>query len=156
MLTIISGERIGRLGKITLGCSATIFDNKRKKILLTKRSDNNQWCLPGGRVEAGEDVQEACIREVEEETGLTVRVVKLLGVYSNRNKLVKYSDESIGFQIVALNFEAEIIAGELGLSVETCDAGYFSLEDIGGMDMFDFHQDRIFDSFYLSQWPCIR
>src|SRR5690349_21801151 len=60
MAKIIQGERIGKLGKLVIGCSALIFDEKREKILLTRRSDNGRWCLPGGHMEAGESVAEAC------------------------------------------------------------------------------------------------
>ena len=53
MTQVLYGERIGKQGKIRLGCSAAIFD-ERGRILLTRRADNNQWCLPGGGMEPGE------------------------------------------------------------------------------------------------------
>ena len=92
MAKIIYGDRVGKLGKISTGCSAVIFDDTKDKILLTRRADNNQWCLPSGRIESGESVTEACIREVLEETGLQVEIVKLISIYSNPNQLVEYSD----------------------------------------------------------------
>ena len=56
-----------------------INDNK---ILLVKQkiSPNRAWSLPGGRVDAGEQLDEAIIRELFEETGLKVKVEKLLYV----------------------------------------------------------------------------
>ena len=72
MAKIITGHRVGQNGAIRVGCSAVIFDQQRQKILLTRREDNNQWCLPSGGMESGESASEACIREVEEETGLQV------------------------------------------------------------------------------------
>jgi 8-oxo-dGTP pyrophosphatase MutT (NUDIX family) len=74
MTQILYGDRIGRKGNIRLGCSAVLFDANREKILLTRRADNGQWCLPSGGVEPGESVTEACFRETWEETGLKVRV----------------------------------------------------------------------------------
>ena len=62
MTQILCGERIGKQGKIRLGCSAAIFD-ERGRILLTRRADNNQWCLPSGGMEPGESAAEACERE---------------------------------------------------------------------------------------------
>lgn len=85
---VLYGERFGKQGELRVGCSATIFDEKREKVLLTRRADNGRWCLPGGRMESGESAAEACEREVLEETGLTVRVTRLVGVYSNPDQLV--------------------------------------------------------------------
>jgi 8-oxo-dGTP pyrophosphatase MutT (NUDIX family) len=144
MTQILYGERIARQGKLRLGCSAALFD-EQGRILLTKRRDNGQWCLPGGAVEPGESVAEACEREVLEETGLSVRVKRLVGVYSHSDLLVVYPDGT-KVQIVALHFEAEIIGGELGLSDETSDCGYFTIEETEGLEMLGRHRERIIDT----------
>ncbi|MFH1256205.1 MAG: NUDIX hydrolase [Candidatus Diapherotrites archaeon] len=57
-----------------------------KKIVLTKRAVdpyNGCWVLPGGRIEMNETVEQACMREAKEETGLKVKIVKMTGVYSS-------------------------------------------------------------------------
>lgn len=144
MTQIIYGERIARQGKIRLGCSAAIFD-EGGRVLLTKRTDNGQWCLPGGGMEAGESVAEACEREVREETGLSVRVKRLVGVYSHPNQLAVYPDGNKA-HIVVLHFEAEILGGEPGLSDETTDYGYFTLKEVNGLDMLGRHKERILDT----------
>jgi 8-oxo-dGTP pyrophosphatase MutT (NUDIX family) len=127
-----------------LGCSAAIFD-EQGRILLTRRADNGQWCMPGGAVESGESVAEACEREVYEETGLNVRVKRLVGVYSHPDQLVVYPDGNKA-HIVALHFEAEILGGKLGLSNETTDFGYFAMEEIQGMELLGRHRERIIDT----------
>lgn len=144
MTQILYGERIARQGKLRLGCSAAIFD-EHGRILLTQRTDNGQWCLPGGGVEAGESVAEACEREVWEETGLSVRVKRLVGVYSHPDQLAVYPDGNKA-HIVVLHFEAEVIGGELGLSDETTDFGYFTLEEVEKLDMLGRHKERILDT----------
>jgi 8-oxo-dGTP pyrophosphatase MutT (NUDIX family) len=146
MTQVLHGNRIGKEGRIRLGCSAVIFNEAREKVLLTKRADNDLWCLPGGGVDPGESVEETIIREVREETGLTVRVLRLIGVYSDPNSLVVYNEKT-AVQIVALNFETEIISGEPGLSDETSDWGYYSLEEIDKLDMLLNHHSRIQDAF---------
>ena len=146
MTKVLHGERIGRKGRIRLGCSAAIFDELREKVLLTKRADNGLWCLPSGGAEPGESVEETVIREAWEETGLTIRVLRLVGVYSDPDSLVVYNDDT-AVQIVAPNFEAEITAGEPGLSDETSDWGYFSLGEIDKLDMLLNHKIRIQDTF---------
>src|SRR5512140_3349027 len=114
MIQILFGERIGRQGAIRLGCAAILFDETRQKVLLTRRADNGQWCLPSGGMEPGESAAEACAREVWEETGLHVRILRLTGVYSDPNQLIVYPDGT-KIQVVALNFETEVTGGELGL-----------------------------------------
>lgn len=144
MTQILYGERIAKQGKLRLGCSAAIFD-EHGRILLTRRQDNGQWCLPGGGVEAGESVAEACEREVGEETGLSVRVKRLVGVYSHPDQLTVYPDGNKA-HIIVLHFEAEALGGELGLSDETTAYGYFTLDEVEGLEMLGRHKERILDT----------
>jgi ADP-ribose pyrophosphatase YjhB (NUDIX family) len=90
-------------------------------------------------------VAAACEREVFEETGLTVRVKRLVGVYSHPDQLVVYRDGNKAF-MVAIHFEAEILSGEPGLSHETTDFGYFTLAEIEHLEMLGRHMERIVDS----------
>ena len=144
MTQVLYGERISRQGQLRLGCSAVIFD-EHGRIFLTRRTDNGQWCLPGGGMDAGESVAEACEREVWEETGLRVRVKRLVGVYSHSDQLVVYPDGNKA-HIVALHFEAEVISGEPGLSNETTDFGYFTEDQIQGLEFLGRHRERIMDT----------
>jgi ADP-ribose pyrophosphatase YjhB (NUDIX family) len=146
---VLYGERLGKQGTLRLGCSALIFDEKREKILLTRRTDNGRWCLPGGRMESGESAAEACEREVLEETGLTVRVKRLVGVYSNPDQLVIYPDGNKAFFVV-LSFEAEALQGELTLSDETTEFGYFSVSEMESMSMHGHHKQRVEDALAMT------
>lgn len=145
MTQVLFGPRLGKEGQIRVGCSAIIFDKNRGKVLLTQRTDNGRWCLPGGALEAGESAAEACEREVWEETGLKVRATRLTGVYSNPDQLVVYPDGNKAFFVV-ISFEAEILEGELGLSNETTAFGYFSLEEMESMPMHGEHKARVEDA----------
>ncbi len=155
MTQVLFGDRIGRQGELRLGSCAVVFDEARQKVLLTRRSDNGQWCVPGGQMEAGESVEECCLREVFEETGLTVRLKRLIAIYSNRDQLVVYPDGNRA-QIVVVSFEAEITGGELGLSDETTEVGYFSPADMETMPMLGRHKDRVLDALADQPAPIIR
>jgi ADP-ribose pyrophosphatase YjhB (NUDIX family) len=155
MARYFEGDRIGRNGRLLLGCSATLFDDRRSKILLTRRADNQRWCLPGGAMEPGESVTEACEREMWEETGLRVRVTRLLGVYSTPHRLLEYADGN-RYHLVSLNFEVVWVEGQLQLSDETTAYGYFSGDEIADMDIIEPHRERIRDLWEVRDVPLIR
>lgn len=52
-------------------------------VLIERRHPPHGWALPGGFVDLGETVEQAAVREAAEETGLKVKLVRLLGVYSD-------------------------------------------------------------------------
>ena len=155
MMKIHFGERIGKNGKLRIGCSAVIFDKTGQKVLLTRRTDNGQWCLPGGAMEPGESVIETCEREIQEETGLEVRAGRLIGVYSDPHQLVEYPDGN-KVQIVVLNFEAEVIGGEPGLSDETTEFGYFTWAEIESMNLIGRQKERIADALIRQEAAFVR
>ena len=139
------GDHIARQGELRLGCCAVLLDPTQSSVLLTRRSDNGLWCLPGGRVDSGESVTESIIREVLEETSLLVRVVRLTGVYSDPNQLVIYPDGNKA-HVVVLNFLVEYVSGEIHLSNETTDIRYFSLDQAVHMDLFHNHAQHLRDA----------
>jgi ADP-ribose pyrophosphatase YjhB (NUDIX family) len=143
---IVYGERASQSAMLRLGCSAVIFDAAREKILLVRRHDNELWGLPGGQMEAGESVAEACSREVFEETGLQVQVGRLVSVSSNPHRRIDY-DDGRRVQAVVLTFEADPIGGALRRSNETSGFGYFSLDEIRHLPLLDSHLERIIDAF---------
>lgn len=63
---------------------------KDSKILLVKRSidpESGKWALPGGYLSWDETTEEGVAREIREETGIDVKIVKLLGVYSGPHRV---------------------------------------------------------------------
>jgi len=155
MVEVIHGERVGKLGRLAVGCSAGILDSTGNKILLVHRADNSRWAVPGGYMEPGESAAEAAAREVLEETGLQVRVGRLIAVYSNPNILVEYPDGN-RYQIVALYFAAEPVGGELRPSFETTEVGYFSRDEIERLEMGRFDRQRVADAFARQEAALVR
>jgi len=65
---------------------AVILLNNKRDIILIRRKNppfQGQLALPGGFVDVGETVENACIRETQEETNLNVNISKLIGVFSD-------------------------------------------------------------------------
>lgn len=87
-------------------------------VLLERRSDNGRWGLPGGAVEIGESILDATRREVEEETGLQVEIVRLVGLYSDpATQVVSYPDGNV-VHYVSANFECRVAGGTLRTTEE--------------------------------------
>jgi ADP-ribose pyrophosphatase YjhB (NUDIX family) len=124
---------------------AAVVRDGEGKILLQRRSDNGLWGLPGGSVEIGESVTAAIVREVREETGLSVRVDRLIGVYSDpRLQVVRYPDGKVVHYVSSL-FSCTILGGCLETCDETLALQFF---DPAGLpqDLVPMHRIRIADA----------
>lgn len=104
------------------------------KVLLGLRRDIDWWNLPGGGMELGETVDEALCREVLEETGLQVRVGRLVGVYSKPQK-----------GEVVLTFLCSITGGDVVETEETRECRFFALDALPA-NTLPKHAERIRDA----------
>ena len=95
--------------------SGIIFCSEKKKVLLIKRRDIPVWVLPGGGVEAQESPEEAVVREVYEETGLSVQIVRKVAEYFPVNKLSQFTHL----------FECSVVQGNLQTGMETKEIIFF-------------------------------
>jgi 8-oxo-dGTP pyrophosphatase MutT (NUDIX family) len=116
----------GELGQITpkVGADAAIFDDAGR-ILLHLRADDRRWCLPCGWVEPNETPAEAAVREAYEETGLEVRPLELVDVFT-RLPSVEYGPHTM----IAVVYLCEITGGELRLSHEGLDLRYWVIDEV--------------------------
>lgn len=110
--------------------AVAVFD-RNKNILLQKRSDMKVWGIPSGHVEYGETITNAAIREIFEETGLHIKIVRLISIYSDpKFQIVKYPNGRIT-HFVTCFFEGKITGGKLcNDSPETLDAKFFSIDNL--------------------------
>ena len=122
----VKAKLSAELGHITpkLGADAAIFD-AQGRVLLMERSDGSGWCLPCGWVEPNERPADAAVREAREETGLDVRVQRLVGVFT------RTSGQFAGLHaMVAVVHLCERVGGELTLSHEGLSLRYWPLQDV--------------------------
>lgn len=133
---------------------AVIFDESGR-MLLQKRSDSKKWGLLGGHVELNESFKEGVIREVSEETGLTVIPYKLLGIYSDPKSRTVYPNGDVG-RPVAVVFYCKIVRGKIDrtrLPKETLDLKYFRRNELP--EIWNNHSKRIIkDAFKKKEAVC--
>jgi 8-oxo-dGTP diphosphatase len=104
-----------------------VRDGKVALVRRAMRPSRGAWVFPGGYVDRGEAVEDAALRETWEETGLRVRLERLLGVYSRA-----------GDEIVLVVYVGEVVDGELTAGEEETDAAWFSPESLPGADHMGF------------------
>lgn len=105
--------------------------DRRGRLLLVRRGGppfRGKWALPGGFCDVGETTEECCAREVEEETGIEVRVGRLLGVYSDPKR------DPRGHTVSVL-YEARPLEGAARGGDDAAEARWFSKREVAELDL---------------------
>ncbi|WP_144128276.1 NUDIX hydrolase [Catellatospora sichuanensis] len=131
------------LPRHSVSVAGVVTDNQGR-VLVIQRRDNGAWQLPGGVLELSETVEDGMCREVLEETGLSVRPVRLTGVYKNMK-----------LGVVALVFLAEAVAGEPVPTDESAAVDWWTPEQVRER-MAEAFAVRILDALKTGLVPAIR
>ena len=116
-----------------IACSAII--ERSGLYLLARRRDIGWWNLPGGGLELGETVDAGLAREVREEIGVEIRIVRLVGVYSKPQK-----------REVVMTFLCALADDAMpGLSDEISEVGWFTADALPE-DTLPKHRQRVLDA----------
>jgi 8-oxo-dGTP diphosphatase len=116
-----------------IGVGAVIAE--RGRVVLVKRGHAplaGEWSIPGGMLEVGETLREGVVREVREETGLTVTTVELLGVY---DRLLRDDGGRVLYHYVLVDFLCRPVGGELAASGDAAEARWFTAEEIADLPL---------------------
>lgn len=119
-------NHVSEVGYATPKTDVRAFILREGKVLLVREADDGLWSLPGGWADVGDTPSVAVSREVKEETGLSVKVTKLLGVWDrNLNGHPPYP-----WHVYKHIFLCEEIGGSLALSHESTDIGFFDINEL--------------------------
>lgn len=125
---------MGDQPKYSVSVAGVVVD-EAGRVLVIQRRDNGAWEAPGGILEPGETFEEGVIREVREETGITVEVERLTGVYKNMTR-----------DIVALVYRCHQLSGTAGTSDEASGVRWVSRHEVDSL-MTPAFAIRVHDAF---------
>lgn len=119
--------------KPLVGVGAVIVQDTR--VLLIRRGHApllGEWSLPGGVLECGETLAEAVVREAQEETGLLVEALEMLGVYE---RVTRSDDGRVRYHYVLIDFLCRLAGGELKAASDAADARWFTREELDALNL---------------------
>lgn len=130
-----------------LDTRAAIFEDN--KILLVKEISTNTWSLPGGWVDVDQSIYSNTVKEVKEEAGLDVIPSKLIAIQDrNKHNIPRYA-----YGVCKVFMLCKALGGEFKENIETCDSGFFSLDELPELDMAKNTKDQIKMCFLAEKDP---
>jgi len=115
--------------------ASVVLRNNRGELLLLRRAGSGLWTIPTGAMKKNETVTACAIRECREETGLTVELTGLVGVFSDPRHRIAYPDGEVRVP-VNVCFYGQPVSGELATDPESEEAAWVAPEDL---DDYDIH-----------------
>jgi len=138
----------GRDRKACVECDFIVFENtptaagaivvRGREILLVRRSIEpglGRWSFPAGFQDYGETPEQTAVREVREETGLTIELRRLFQVAHSRDNPRKHVNLVV--------YLAVAVAGVVRAADDASDARFFSLDELPGDLAFDNNRDML-------------
>ena len=149
---------MARMEEVELTNMCMVCDGKGNVLVQNKKGDRtwHGWNFPGGHVEQGEFVTPSVVREIREETGLTVENPKLCGIK-------EFQKEQVGKRFIVFLYVASRFSGELRSSDEG-DVFWYPLSELkrskeladGFSEMLPvFTSDAISEVFYTNNWDTV-
>ena len=113
-------------------CVGAVITDGQGRLLMIKRGREpgaGLWSIPGGRIEPGESDAEALAREMLEETGLTVRVGRLLG---------RVRRPGLGGAVIDIgDYTATVVGGTLRAGDDAADARWVAAGEMDSLEITD-------------------
>ncbi len=120
---------------MTVGCGVLI-ENEKGQVLLQKRSDTGEWCVPGGALEPMETYEQAAARELREEVGINVSDLKLFGLYSGDDRVIKYPNQDVVYSLAVIFITSSYTGTISDEDSEVLEHRFFNREDVPVNQLF--------------------
>lgn len=107
--------------------------NDTGALLLIRRTDNDNWALPGGAMDLGESLVDAARRETAEETGIQVQITGLVGIYTDPRHVIHYTSNDEVRQEFSVVFTARPISGQPTPSDESREVHWVAPDQVASL-----------------------
>lgn len=132
-----------------------VVANEADEILLIRRSDNDNWALPGGAIDLGESTAQAAVRETKEETGIDCEVTGLVGIYTDPKHIILYTSNGEARQEFSIVLTARPVGGQPTTSDESTEVRWVAPSDVREFTMDRSMRSRINDYLNADGSPVI-
>jgi ADP-ribose pyrophosphatase YjhB (NUDIX family) len=132
-----------------------IVTNDHGDILMIRRSDNDNWAVPGGAIDLGESVTQAAVRETKEETGIDCEITGLVGIYSDPKHVIHYTSDDEVRQEFSIVLTARPTGGLPRRSDESREVNWVKRDALESLRMDRSMRQRITDYMERRSEPVI-
>lgn len=129
--------------------------NDAGEILMIRRSDNDNWAVPGGAIDLGESVAQAAVRETREESGIECEITGAVGIYSDPKHVILYTSNGEVRQEFSIVLTARPLSGQPTPSSESSEVRWVPVSAVREYTMDRSMRIRIYDYLERKDSPVI-
>ena len=129
--------------------------NNAGEMLMIRRTDNDNWAVPGGAIDLGESVGQAAVRETREESGIECEITGIVGIYSDPKHVILYTSNGEVRQEFSIVLTARPLSGQPTPSSESSEVRWVPVPEVRNLTMDRSMQIRINDYLADKESPVI-
>jgi ADP-ribose pyrophosphatase YjhB (NUDIX family) len=125
------------------------------EILMIRRTDNDNWAVPGGAIDLGGSVGQAAVRETREESGIECEITGLVGIYSDPKHVLLYTSNGEVRQEFSIVLTARPLSGQPTPSSESSEVRWVPVSEVRDYTMDRSMRIRINDFLDRKESPIV-
>jgi ADP-ribose pyrophosphatase YjhB (NUDIX family) len=129
--------------------------NDAGEILLIRRTDNDNWAVPGGAIDLGESVAQAAVRETVEESGIECEITGIVGIYSDPKHVLLYTSNGEVRQEFSIVLTGRPLSGQPTPSSESSEVRWVPVSEVRDYTMDRSMRIRVNDYLDLKESPVV-
>ena len=129
--------------------------NGAGEMLMIRRTDNDNWAVPGGAIDLGESVGQAAVRETREESGIECEITGIVGIYSDPKHVILYTSNGEARQEFSIVLTARPLSGQPTPSSESSEVRWVPASQVREYTMDRSMRIRINDYLAYNESPVV-